>query len=91
MGGETGTEHEIRARHRGLAQIGQTGSGDLFQRRPLPPQGRGESKQATQVLKFREEIRGLELAYEGADDFRDKIRDYLEKYLKAPIPSRQGD
>ena len=41
-------------------------------------------------MKFREEIRGLELAYEGADDFRDKIRDYLEKYLKDHHPVTPG-
>ena len=30
------------------------------------------------------------LAYEGADEFRDKIRDYLEKYLKAHHPVTPG-
>src|SRR5206468_3620164 len=47
-------------------------------------------KQATRVLEFCEGIRGLELAYEGADDFRDKIRDYLEKYLKDHHPVIPG-
>jgi len=41
MGNETGTEHEIRAAIAAWRNSGQTGSRDLFQRRPLPPQGRG--------------------------------------------------
>ncbi len=61
-----------------------------FNDAPYRPKDVVESKQATRVLEFREEIRGLELAYEGADDFRDKIRDYLEKYLKAHHPVAPG-
>ena len=41
MGGETGTEHEIRAAIAASRQSGKAGSGDLFQRSPLPAQGRG--------------------------------------------------
>ena len=35
-------------------------------------------------------IRGLVLAYEGADDFREKIRDYLEEYLRVRHPVTPG-
>jgi len=42
-----------------------------FNDAPYRPKDVAESKQATRVLEFREEMRGLELAYEGADDFRE--------------------
>ena len=83
MGGETGTEHEIRAAIEANRKSGQPEVVICFNDAPYRPKDVAESKQATKVLEFREEIRGLELAYEGADDFRDKIRDYLEKYLRA--------
>jgi len=80
MGGETGTEHEIRA---AIAAWSKS-------RKPEVVICLAESKQATRVLEFREEIRGIELAYQGADEFRDEIRDYLEKYLKAHYPVTPG-
>jgi predicted NACHT family NTPase len=58
-----------------------------FNDAPVRPK---ESEQLPKVLEFREEIRGLKLAYEGADDFREKIRGYLEKYLKAHYPVTPG-
>jgi hypothetical protein len=83
MGGEAGTEHEIRAaiaawRKSGKPEVVICANEALYR-----PKDVEESKQATRVMEFREEIRGLELAYDGATDFRDKIRDYLEKYLIA--------
>jgi formylglycine-generating enzyme required for sulfatase activity len=90
MGGEMGTEHEIRA---AIAPSRKSGKPEVvicFNDAPYRPKDVAESKQATRVLEFREEIRGLELAYEGADDFRDKIRDYLEKYLIARHPVTPG-
>ncbi|MBZ5726480.1 MAG: SUMF1/EgtB/PvdO family nonheme iron enzyme [Acidobacteriia bacterium] len=90
MGGETGTEHEIRA---AIAASGKSGKPEVvicFNDAPYRPKDVAESKQATRVLEFREEIPGLELAYDGAEDFRDKIRDYLEKYLKAHYPVTPG-
>ncbi len=87
MGGETGTEHEIRNAIASSRKSGKSGKPEVvvcFNDAPYSPRTVAESEQWTQVLKFRhgEEARGLELAYEGAADFREKIRDYLEKYLK---------
>jgi hypothetical protein len=87
MGGETGTQHEIRT---AIAAAGEAGKPEVvvcFNDAPVRPK---ESEQLPKVLEFREEIRGLKLAYEGADDFREKIRDYLEKYLKAHYPVTPG-
>lgn len=93
MGGETGTEHEIRAAITALKR--ESGKPEVvicFNDAPYRPKDVAESKQATRVLEFREEMRAcsLELAYEGADDFRDKIRDWLEKYLRAHHPVMPG-
>ena len=91
MGGETGTEHEIRAAI--AASIRQSGRPEVvicFNDAPYRPKDVAEWEQAGQVLKFRQEIPGLELAYDGAIDFRDKIRDYLEKYLRAHHPVVPG-
>lgn len=93
MGGETGTEHEIRAAIAASRQGGKPAKPEVvicFNDAPYRPKDVAESKQATRVLEFREEIRGLELTYDGADDFREKIRDYLEKYLKAHHPVTPG-
>jgi len=90
MGGETGTEHEIRAAIAASRQSGKPEVVICCNDAPYRPRDVAESKQATQVLEFREKIRGLELAYEGANDFRDKIRDYLEKYLIARHPVMAG-
>jgi len=62
----------------------------FFNDAPYRPKDVAESKQFTRVLEFREEIRGLVLAYEGADDFREKIRDYLEEYLRVRHPLTPG-
>jgi hypothetical protein len=88
MGGETGTLHEIR---NAIAASRKSGKPEVvlcFNDEPYSPRTVEESEQWTQVLRFRhgEEARGLELAYEGAADFREKIRDYLEKYLKDHYP-----
>jgi hypothetical protein len=83
MGNETGTEHEIRAAVAAFRESGKPEVVVCFNEAPYRPKDVAESKQATRVMEFREEIRGLELAYDGANDFRDKIRDYLEKYLIA--------
>jgi hypothetical protein len=93
MGGETGTEHEIRSAIAASRKSGKPCKPEVvicFNDAPYRPKDVAESKQATRVLEFREEIRGLELAYDGVDDFRDKIRDYLEKYLKAHHPVTPG-
>ena len=90
MGGETGTEHEIRAAIAAWRKSRKPEVVICFNDAPYRAKDVAESKQGTRVLEFREEIRGLELAYEGADDFRDKIRDYLEKYLKAHHPVTPG-
>jgi len=87
MGGETGTEHEIRGAITASRKSGKPEVVVCFNDAPVRPK---ESEQLAQVMKFREEIRGLELAYEGANEFRDKIRDYLEKYLKAHHPVMPG-
>ena len=90
MGGETGSEHEIRSAVTAWRKSGKPEVVMCFNDAPYRPKGVAELKQAMQVLEFREEIRGLELTYEGSDDFRDKIRDYLEKYLKAHYPVTPG-
>ena len=90
MGGETGTEHEIRAAVAASRKSEKPEVVVCFNDAPYRPKDIAESKQATRVLEFREEIRELELAYEGADDFRDKIRAYLELYLKAHYPLTPG-
>ena len=90
MGGETGTEHEIRTAIAASRESRKPEVVICFNDAPYRPKDVAESKQATRVLEFREQIPGLELAYEGADDFRDKIRDYLEKYLKAHYPVTPG-
>jgi len=92
MGNQTGTEHEIRA---AIAAWKKTGKPEVvlcFNDAPYRHRDLAELKQAARVMEFREEMRGigLELAYEGADDFRDKIRYYLEKYLKAHYPVTPG-
>src|SRR5271154_6715100 len=87
MGGETGTEHEIGAAIAAWRKSGKPEVVMCFNDKPYRPKDVAESKQATRVLEFREEIRGLELTYDGPDDFREKIRNYLEKYLKDIIPS----
>jgi formylglycine-generating enzyme required for sulfatase activity len=82
MGGETGTEHEIRS---AIAAWRKSRSPEVvicFNDAPYRPKDVAESKQATRVLEFREEVPGLALVYDGADDFREKIRNYLERYLK---------
>jgi hypothetical protein len=83
MGGETGTEHEIRAAIAAWRKSGKPEVVLCFNDALYRPKDLAELKQATAVMEFREEMRGcgLELAYEGADHFRDKIRDWLEKYL----------
>jgi formylglycine-generating enzyme required for sulfatase activity len=90
MGGETGTEHEIRAAIAAWRKSRKPEVVVCFNDAPYRPKDVAESKQATRVLEIRGEIRGLELTYDGADDFRDKIRDYLEKYLKAHYPVTPG-
>jgi formylglycine-generating enzyme required for sulfatase activity len=81
MGGETGTEHEIRAAIAASRQSGRPEVVLCINKAPYFTEDEEEIEQAALVVKFRKEIRGLELAYNGAADFRDKIRDYLEKYL----------
>ena len=92
MGGKTGSEHEILNAVTAFRESGKPEVVLCFNDAPFRAKTVEESEQFTQVLKFRfsEEIRGLELAYEGADEFRDKIRDYLEKYLKAHHPVTPG-
>jgi len=92
MGGETGTEHEIRLAIAAWRKSRKPEVVMCFNDAPYKPEGLGGLKQATRVMEFREEVRSfcLELAYEGADDFRDKIRDYLEKYLRAHHPVTPG-
>jgi formylglycine-generating enzyme required for sulfatase activity len=82
MGGETGTEHEIREAVAASRQSGRPEVVICVNKAPYYSEDEAELEQATRVLKFRKEVRGLELAYDGANDFREKIRDYLEKYLK---------
>ncbi len=86
MDGESGTVHELRtaiAAEKPEVVI-------CFNDAPYRPKDVAEAKQTMQLLEFREEIRGLELAYDGAADFREKIRDYLEKYMIAHHPLKPG-
>jgi formylglycine-generating enzyme required for sulfatase activity len=90
MGGETGTEHEIRA---AIAAWGRSGKPEVvlfINKARYFTEDEAELEQAALVVKFRREIHGLECAYEGADDFRDKIRDYLEQYLIKLYPVTPG-
>jgi formylglycine-generating enzyme required for sulfatase activity len=82
MGGETGTEHEIRGAIAASRQSGKPEVVMCVNKAPYYSEDEAELEQASRALKFRKEVRGLELAYDGANDFREKIRDYLEKYLK---------
>jgi hypothetical protein len=75
MGDETGSEHEIRSAIAAWRQSGKPEAVMCFNDAPYRPKDVAESRQATRVLELREEIQCLQLAYEGADDFRDKIRD----------------
>jgi hypothetical protein len=79
----TGTEHEIRTAIKFVKREVVVWFNDA----PVRPK---ESEQLPQVNNCRKEIPSLELSYEGADDFRDKIRDYLEKYLIAHHPLAPG-
>lgn len=90
MGGQTGTEHEIRTAIAAWRKSRKPEVVVCFNGAPYRPKDVAESKQATRVLEFREEIPGLQLTYEGADDFREQIRDYLEKYLKKHYPVMPG-
>lgn len=90
MGGETGTEHEIRGAIAAWKKAKQPEVVVCFNQAPYRPKDVAESRQATRVLEFREEIPGLLLDYDGADDFREKIRDYLEKYLIKHHPVTPG-
>src|ERR1039457_2354142 len=63
MGGETGTEHEIRAAIEAWRKSKKPEVVICFNDAPYRPKDVAESKQATRVLEFRDEkIRGLELA-----------------------------
>ena len=92
MGGQTGTEHEIRTAIAAWRKSGKPEVVVCFNDAPFKPRTVDESEQVTQVLRFRfsDELRGLELAYDGPNDFRDKIRDYLGQYLKAHYPVTPG-
>ncbi|HBY62028.1 MAG TPA: hypothetical protein DEH78_19585, partial [Solibacterales bacterium] len=90
MGGKTGTEHEIREAIAGWRKGKRPEVVVCFNQAPYNPKDIAESKQKTRVLEFREEIPGLLLDYDGADDFQKKIRDYLEKYLIARHPPTSG-
>jgi hypothetical protein len=90
MDGQTGTEHELR---RAIAASRKSAKPEVvvcFNEAPYRAKTVEDSKQATRVLEFRQELSGLELVYEGVDDFREKIRDYLEKYLIAHHPVIPG-
>src|SRR5450755_3663079 len=63
MGGETGTEHEIRAAIAASRKSGKLEVVVCFNDAPYRHKDVAELNQATRVLEFREEIRGLELAY----------------------------
>jgi hypothetical protein len=89
MGGETGTEHEIRSAIAAWRKSGKPEVVVCFNDAPYA-YNLDELKQRMRVLEFREEISGLKLAYEGAADFREKIRDYLGKYLKDHYPVTPG-
>ena len=88
MGGETGTEHEIRGAIAAWRQSGKPEVVICFNDAPYRLKDVAEAEQAMRVLKFRDEMRplGLELTYAGVTDFRVKIHDYLEKYLKTQHP-----
>jgi hypothetical protein len=92
MGNETGTEHELRGAIAARNKAKQPEVVMCFNDAPFRSKNVAEAEQATAVLRFREEVSdlGLVLAYEGADQFRDKIRDYLEKYLKTHYPVTPG-
>jgi formylglycine-generating enzyme required for sulfatase activity len=92
MGGQTGTEHEVRTAIASWRKSGKPEVVVCFNDAPFKPRTVAESEQVTQVLRFRfsDELRGLELAYDGPNDFRDKIRDYLGQYLKAHYPVTPG-
>jgi len=70
MGGETGTEHEIRAAIAASRKSGKPGKPEVvicFNDAPYRPKDVAESKQATRLLEFREEIRAVASAViEGA-------------------------
>jgi len=90
MGGETGTEHEIRDALAAWRAAKKPEVVVCFNQAPYKPQDVKELQQAMQVMQFRDEIPGLLMDYEGSDAFRDKIRDWLEKYLMERFPVTPG-
>ncbi|MBL8179817.1 MAG: NACHT domain-containing protein, partial [Bryobacterales bacterium] len=81
MGGETGTEHEIRDAVAAWRAAKKPEVVVCFNRAAFAWGDAKELQQAMQVMQFRDEIPGLWMDYEGADAFREKIRYWLEKYL----------
>ncbi|MFN7937305.1 MAG: NACHT domain-containing protein [Bryobacteraceae bacterium] len=61
-----------------------------FNRTPWMPESEEEAEHLMGVMKFRKEIPGLHLDYVGEQDFRNKIRGWLEKYLAAKFPIAGG-
>ncbi|MBS1825491.1 MAG: SUMF1/EgtB/PvdO family nonheme iron enzyme [Acidobacteria bacterium] len=61
-----------------------------FNKTPWSPENEDEGEHMMGILKFRKEIPGLHLDYVGEQDFRDKIRGWFEKYLKAHFPIAGG-
>jgi hypothetical protein len=88
LGHKTGTEHEILT----AIKSNKPEVVICINKAPYHSNTVEDSEQVTQLLKFRarQDLRGLELTYEGPDDFREKIRDYLEKYLTAHHPITPG-
>ncbi|MBL8179083.1 MAG: SUMF1/EgtB/PvdO family nonheme iron enzyme [Bryobacterales bacterium] len=90
MGGETGTQHEIRSAVAAWRATKKPEVVVCFNRAPFAPDGVADLEQMMRVMQFRDEIPGLWMEYKGADEFREKIRDWLEKYLREHYPVVQA-
>ncbi|MFN7920408.1 MAG: NACHT domain-containing protein [Bryobacteraceae bacterium] len=92
LGGETGTEHELRGAIAAWGKSKRPNVAMCFNDAPFKAKGAEAYEKAAQVERFRDEYGklGLYITYEGADQFRDKIREWLEKYLIAKHPMAEG-
>ena len=85
MNNETGTEYELRTAIGASQKYGKPEVVICFNDAPFRLKD-ADPDQLARVKQFRQERLGLELSYDGPGDFKDKIRDYLEKYLIAHFP-----
>lgn len=79
----SGTEEEFRRAVDSLKKNGKPHIMFYFNQLPYNPSSAPDAEQKLKVLTFKDEIKkdGLTFDYSGAEDFRDKFRTHIEKWL----------